>query len=182
VAAAGLDAFIQAFESFTSRYATPWTRALAECALVRISQNLLPFYRGDRAAAPEMLEASYITGMAFSHSRLGVIHGLAHPLGARFHAPHGLTCACCLKACLAFNKALIADDLLRIKNVYQLDIEEQVSTWLTAMSLTNPFQGGTIHDLDAFIAETLTSGSTAANPRSVTAEDVVQLVQQITCM
>lgn len=180
VAAAGLDAFIQAFESLTSRYATPWTRALAECALVRISRNLLPLYRGDCAAAAEMLEASYITGMAFSHSRLGVIHGLAHPLGARFHAPHGLTCACCLKACLAFNKERIADDIERIKSIYQVDVEKQVSTWLTAMSLTNPFQGGIIHDMDALIAETLASGSTAANPRPVTAEDVIQLVQQIT--
>ena len=181
VAAAGLDAFIQAFESLTSRFATPWTRTLAEFALVQISQNLLPLYRGDRAAAPAMLEASYITGMAFSHSRLGIIHGLAHPLGVRFHAQHGVTCACCLRACLAFNKDALADDLHRLQATYALNVEEQVSTWLTAMSLTNPFQGGTIHDMEAFIAETLASGSTAANPRPVTAKDVAELVHQITC-
>jgi alcohol dehydrogenase class IV len=49
------------------------------------------------------------------------------------------------------------------------------------MSLTNPFQGGTIHDMEAFIAETLASGSTAANPRPVTAKAVAELVHQITC-
>ena len=42
-AAAGLDAFVQAFESFTSRHATPFTRALSELAVTRLARALLPF-------------------------------------------------------------------------------------------------------------------------------------------
>lgn len=179
IAAAGLDAFIQAFESFTSKYATSFTRALSELALVRISQSLLPLYRGDMSFAADMLEASYVAGLAFSHARLGVIHGLAHPLGARFHAAHGLTCACCLPAALAFNRNAIATDLSYLKQRYALDVEQQVQTWLSEMALANPFQGKRVDDLDTFVSEVLASGSTAANPRAVTADDARQLLAEI---
>jgi alcohol dehydrogenase class IV len=179
IAAAGLDAFIQAFESYTSRHATPFTRTLSELALVRISHALLPLFQGDSGAAADMLEASYLTGLAFSHARLGLIHGLAHPLGARFHAAHGLVCACCLPAALAFNRPVIQRDLADLKARHGLDIEAQVEMWLGAMKLQSPFAGKTVADRDTFIRETLASGSTAANPREVTADDVSALLDAL---
>lgn len=179
LAAAGLDAFIQAFESLTSKYATPFTRALSELALVRISQTLLPLYRGDMSVAADMLEASYVAGLAFSHARLGVIHGLAHPLGVRFGAAHGLTCACCLPVALAFNRAVIERDLADLKQRHGLDVEARVREWLTEMALENPFTGKQVDDIDSFVKEVLASGSTAANPRTVTAEDARQLLADI---
>lgn len=179
IAAAGLDAFIQAYESYTSRHATPFTRALSELALVRISRALLPLYEGQTHAAADMLEASYIAGLALSHARLGVIHGLAHPLGVRFHAAHGLVCACCLPACLAFNRDAVAADLSALKARHGIDIETQVAEWLAAMNVASPFKGGQVADREAFIRETLASGSTAANPRPVSAEDVSALLDEI---
>jgi alcohol dehydrogenase class IV len=126
-----------------------------------------------------MLEASYVAGVALSHARLGVIHGLAHPLGARFRAAHGLVCACCLPACLAFNREAVAADLGALKAKHGLDVEAQVAAWLDAMGLENPFAGGQVTDLEAFTRETLASGSTAANPRTVTADDIAALVSEI---
>ncbi len=179
IAAAGLDAFIQAYESYTSRHATAFTRALSELALVRIAHALLPLYQGNSDAASDMLEASYLAGLALSHARLGVIHGLAHPLGARFHAAHGLVCACCLPACLAFNRATVQQDLKDLNARHGLDVEAQVETWLGAMKLENPFAGQAVADREAFIRETLASGSTAANPRPVTAADASALLDAI---
>lgn len=179
LAAAGLDAFIQAFESYTSRFATPVTQALSELALVRIAGALLPLYQGNLAAAADMLEASYLAGLALSHARLGVIHGLAHPLGARFGVAHGLVCALCLPAALAFNRAVLERDLLDLKQRHGLDVEAKVQTWLEAMRLENPLAGRAVADRDAFIRETLASGSTAANPRPVTAEDAAALLDAV---
>jgi alcohol dehydrogenase class IV len=179
IAASGLDAFIQAFESYTSRHATPFTRILSETALVRITRSLLPLYRGDTRAASDMLESSYLAGLALSHARLGVIHGLAHPLGVRTGAPHGLVCALCLPACLAFNRTAIQKDLEDLKTRHGLDVEAQVGNWLTAMQLPNAFAGKKIADRDAVIRETLASGSTAANPRPVAAEDAAALLDAI---
>ncbi len=179
VASAGLDAFIQAYESYTSRHATPFTRALSETALVRIARSLLPLYRGDARAAADMLEASYLAGLALSHARLGVIHGLAHPLGVRTGTAHGLACALCLPACLAFNRPAIERDLADLKTRHGLDIEAQVKTWLEVMRLPNAFAGKTLTDRDAAIREILASGSTAANPRPVSAEDAATLLDAV---
>jgi alcohol dehydrogenase class IV len=179
VAAAGLDAFIQAFESYTSRFATPFTRSLSELALVRCARALLPLYRGEPWAAADMLEASYLAGVALSHARLGVIHGLAHPLGARFGVAHGLVCALCLPAALAFNREAVAADLADLKARHGLDVEALVASWLEAMRLDNPLTGRAVADRDAFIAETLASGSTAGNPRAVTAPDVDALLDAV---
>ena len=180
IAAAGLDAFIQAFESYTSRHATPFTRSLSELALVRIAHALLPLYQGDDNATADMLEGSYLAGVALSHARLGVIHGLAHPLGARFGVAHGLVCACCLPACLAFNREAVVRDLDALEKRHGINIEAQVAAWLAAMKLENPFAGKQVTDRDAFIRETLASGSTAANPRPVSAEDVGALLDAVT--
>jgi len=181
IAAAGLDAFIQAFESYTSKHATPFTRALSELSIVKIAASLEPLYLGNNTHAADMLEASYLAGLALSHARLGVIHGLAHPLGVRFHAAHGLVCACCLPASLAFNRDAIRADLETLKSRYALDVETLVSRWLDVMKLESPFAGRTLDaaNREAVIAETLASGSTAANPRTVEAADVAALLNEI---
>lgn len=179
VAAAGLDAFIQAFESYTSRHAVPFTRALAELALVRIADALLPLYRGDQGAAADMLEGSYLAGVALSHARLGVVHGLAHPLGVRTGLAHGLVCALCLPACLAFNRDCVARDLADLKTRHGLDVEARVAAWLDAMRLPNALAGRAFQDREAMIDEILASGSTAANPRPVTAGDAAALLDRV---
>ena len=180
-ASAGLDAFVQAFESYTSKHATPLTRTLSELSLVKIAASLEPLYLGDNTHATDMLEASYLAGLALSHARLGVIHGLAHPLGVRFHAAHGLVCACCLAASLEFNRPAIHADLDMLKTRYALDIDTLVSRWLDVMKLESPFAGKTLSasDREAIITETLASGSTAANPRHVEAADVSALLEKI---
>ncbi len=179
LAASGLDAFVQAFESTISRFATPFTRALSELALVRIAHSLLPVFTGDFARASDLLQGSYLAGLALSHARLGVVHGLAHPLGSRWHAAHGLTCAVCIPAALAFNRPVIANTLTDLRDRLGVDVEAVVAGWMSAMRLDSPFAGQPLRDRDAIIRETLASGSTAANPRPVTAADAAALLDAI---
>lgn len=181
IAAAGLDAFVQAFESYTSRHAVPFTQCLAECAIERISTNLLPLFENPANcdAAASMLEASYITGLAFSHSRLGVVHGLVHPLGVRFNVAHGVACACSLPAALEYNKDYIQEHLKALKVRCNVDVNEIVGSWMRSMRMENPFSGKTIEDMDAVILEVLKSGSTQANPREVTADGARWLIERI---
>ncbi len=179
IAASGLDAFVQALESHVSRHATPFTRALSELALAAIDRTLLPVYHGDFSGAADLLEGSYLAGIALSHARLGVVHGLAHPLGSRWHAAHGLTCAVCLPAALAFNRPVIGVALAGLRDRLGVDVEARVAEWMAAMRLVSPFAGEPVRDREAIIRETLASGSTAANPRPVAAADVDALLQAI---
>lgn len=50
-----------------------------------------------------MAVAQYIAGMAFSNVGLGVVHGMAHPLGAIFDVPHGVANALLLPIVMEFN-------------------------------------------------------------------------------
>ena len=179
VAASGMDAFVQAFESYTSRSATPFTRALSELALVRIAHALPAVYGGDWSCAADLLEGSYVAGLALSHARLGVVHGLAHPLGGRWHVPHGLACAACFPAALKFNRPVIAADLAHLRASLGCDVETWLETNMARMQLVSPFRGQPLREHDAIVAETLASGSTAANPRPVTADDVQGLLEEI---
>jgi len=179
IATAGLDAFVQAYESFVSRHATSFTRELSLLALRQIADNLQPVYDGDNARADALLQASYIAGLAFSHARLGIVHGMAHPLGVRWHAAHGLVCASCLPAALAFNRPACGAALAELEARTGIDLEACVSGWLDHFRLQSPFAGQPIRDRDAIIAETLVSGSTAANPRKVDAQDVADLLDRI---
>jgi alcohol dehydrogenase class IV len=179
LAAAGMDALVQAFEAYTSRYATPFTRVLAELALVRIAQALPAVYDGDWSRAPDLLQGSYLGGLSLSHARLGVVHGLAHPLGARWHVAHGVVCAVCFPAALAFNRPVLGDDLAHLRGLLGRDIGEVMQDLTVRMKLVSPFRGATISDREAIIHEILISGSTDANPRKVTAREAGELLDAI---
>jgi alcohol dehydrogenase class IV len=179
IAASGLDALTQAIESFTSRNATPITDHLAMAAIQGICTTLEQAFRGEGGHA-ELLEGSYLAGLALSNARLGVVHGLAHPLGARFHLPHGLVCGVCLPVALAFNREAMGAKYGALCRVVNADIQNWVETRIAAFGILNPFMGKSLDDIDAIIEETLASGSTKANPRPVTGRDVRQLLASLT--
>ena len=173
IAASGMDALTQAIEAFASRHATWLTDELALEAVRLIDAALPAVYDGETGAPCEaLLEGSALAGLALSNARLGLVHGLAHPLGARYHQPHGLVCGICLPAVLAYNRETMGERYTRLSQIMGGDALERVSTLLDRLQLTSPFSHQHADDLDAIVAETLSSGSTAANPREVTADDV----------
>ncbi|MEI6209987.1 MAG: iron-containing alcohol dehydrogenase [bacterium] len=179
LAASGMDAFVQAFESYTSRFATPFTRTLSELAMVRIAQALPAVYTGDWTLAADLLEGSYTAGLALSHARLGVVHGLAHPLGVRWRIPHGAVCAACFPAALRFNREVLSHDLEYLRARLGRDVEALMADWRQQMQLVSPFAAAAPGDRTEIIREVLASGSTAANRRPVTAADVHTLLNDI---
>ena len=179
VAASGLDAFVQAVEAHTSRHATDFTRLFSGLASQRIAASLSPVFHGDFSRAAELLEGSYLAGIALSHARLGLVHGLAHPLGCRYHAAHGLVCALCFPAVLHLNRDGSRAPLQSLTELLGNDPETLTRDWLAEFSLSNIFSGQPLVARDAIIRETLASGSTKANPRDVTAGDVEAVLGEI---
>nr|WP_281389331.1 iron-containing alcohol dehydrogenase [Parapusillimonas granuli] len=103
-AAAGMDALTHLLESYVGNVGR-WemTDALNLHGIQLVGDSMLPYWknRGDERHARSMQIASCIGGLALSHSRTGIVHQMARPLGAKFHVPHGMANAVLLPWCLA---------------------------------------------------------------------------------
>lgn len=172
IAASGMDALTQGIESYCSKGASWYTDALALKATSLINETLEPVYNGEGACREYLLAGSYLAGIALSNSRLGLVHGLAHPLGARFAAAHGLVCAICLPYVLEFNREAVPEKYGRLSDAVGMDLLARVRELNERLHIRSPFSGKILHDRDAIVQETLASGSTKANPRNVTAANV----------
>jgi alcohol dehydrogenase class IV len=179
IAASGMDALTQAIESYCSKGATWLTDTFALKAFTLIQGSQEQVYNGDKMKQDDLLLGSYLAGLALSNARLGIVHGLAHPLGARYHVPHGLACAVCLPLALEYNRESIQGKYDKLSALVNEDICDYVNALLRRMELHSPFAGVALQDIDAIIEETIASGSTKANPRDVTREDAAQLLNQL---
>ena len=94
-AACGLDAFTQLLEPFLSPTASPLTDALALSGIEKVAAYFL-LACGSGAKNPQVREgmayASLCSGICLANAGLGIVHGLASPLGGLFPIPHGVVC------------------------------------------------------------------------------------------
>ncbi len=191
---AGMDAFTQALEAYTSTGANVVTDALAAETLVHVASAIRTAYHdgSDLPAREHMSLGSLLAGMAFANARLGLVHGLAHPVGLASGQPHGRVCGLLLPHVIEFNMAAArgkyaevarllglsddADDEVAAEKLHQwvgeLAEELQIGKTLAELGIT----GG---DLEEMVPPTLASGSSKHNPREVTEPDVREFLQRI---
>ena len=106
-ASSGIDAVSHALEAIASVMATDYTDGLALQALKNLFTWLPVAYEdGNNVQAREKVaNAATMAGMAFANAFLGVMHSMAHKLGAFHHVAHGLANALMMDEVLRFNAA-----------------------------------------------------------------------------
>lgn len=104
-AATGMDALVHATESYISKRPNPYSDGIALQVVEMVSQNIVTACtKGDDIEArAQMLLASHIAGVGFSHTGLGLVHGIGHALGGQFNIPHGVALCLVLEEVLKFN-------------------------------------------------------------------------------
>ncbi len=104
-AATGMDALTHAIESYTSLLSTPISEGLALHAIRLLAGNIRVAVANSHnlEAMSAMLVGANVAGLAFSNTRLGNVHALAHPLGAFWKIPHGVANALMLPHVMEFN-------------------------------------------------------------------------------
>ncbi len=190
----GMDALVQAIEAYTSKGATPLTDVYSYSAIERIAANIYKVHQDgqDLQARSEMAMGSLMAGIALSVARLGAVHGMAHSIGVRGGKSHGLICAVLLVPVMRFNlsvsyekygeiaKALglkiIAGDAIDaaaagMKFIMTLERKLGIFEHITDLGITEA-------DFPAIIEESLSSGSTKANPREAKAEDLMNILHE----
>ncbi len=180
---AGVDALTQAIESFTSRHANPVTDAWAIEAVLRLKDSVPAAVRNgsDLAARTDVAVGGLLSGLALSNARLGLVHGLAHPLGARYGIPHGLVCGVLMPRVIRFNRAASPEKFARLDAAAGGDAADFLDAFLHVLDLPADLGafGVKPEDFPAIIEETLASGSTKANPRTVTPEACMEILRDL---
>ena len=155
-----------------------------------IAANLRAAADGDADAVEQMGLAAYINGMAYSNVGLGLVHGMAHPLGGRYNAPHGVANGILLAPVMAFNAEHTGEKYRDIAEAFgvagartmPLD-EARVAAVEAVAQLTrdlgNPTRlsevGVEADGVDALTDDAFADVCTPGNPRPATREDIKAL-------
>ena len=102
-AATGMDALTHAIEGYITKGAWELTDTLTLKSIEMIAKNLKAAVEGDMDAKANMGVAQYVAGMAFSNVGLGIVHSMAHPLGAFYDTPHGVANALLINQIIKYN-------------------------------------------------------------------------------
>ncbi|MBR2677998.1 MAG: lactaldehyde reductase [Bacilli bacterium] len=146
----------------------------------------------DRAAVEKMAYAQYIAGMGFSNVGLGIVHSMAHSLGAFFDTPHGLANALLLPHVLRFNGQVCPELFRNMGKAFNLQMdgltdEEAINAVVEAVQGLSRRLGIPQHLRDVGIPEemipklaeqAINDPCTPGNPRDVTVEDIIKLYKE----
>jgi alcohol dehydrogenase class IV len=124
-AATGMDAMCHAIEALHSLQREPIADGMALHAIRLIKEFLLRAVQNgkDMTARGQMLIAASLAGSAFSNAQVGLVHALAHSVGARFKVHHGLANSILLPACLKYNADACGEVYLDVLSALGMNIE-----------------------------------------------------------
>ena len=126
-AATGMDALTHAIEGYITKGAWELSDMFHLKAIEIISRSL----RGAVANTPEgregMALGQYVAGMGFSNVGLGIVHSMAHPLGALYDTPHGVANAIILPTVMEYNAPATGDKYRDIAKAMGVEGTEKMS-------------------------------------------------------
>ncbi|TFG06311.1 MAG: iron-containing alcohol dehydrogenase [Promethearchaeota archaeon] len=104
--ACGMDAFTQLLEAYVSNNASPMTDALAYSGMKHMSRSLIKACTtgaSDVKVRADVAYGSLMSGITLANAGLGIVHGLASPVGGFFDIPHGVVCGTLLAEATKMN-------------------------------------------------------------------------------
>ena len=133
-AATGMDALTHAIEGFTTKAAWDMTDMFHLKAIEIIAKSLRAAVEGTDEGREGMALGQYVAGMGFSNVGLGIVHSMAHPLGAVYDTPHGVANAIILPVVMEYNAECTGEkyrEIARAMGVKGVD-EMSVAEYRTA--------------------------------------------------
>ncbi len=126
-AATGMDALTHAIEGYITKAAWEMTDMFHLEAIKLISKHLRGAVAGNPADIEGMALAQYIAGMGFSNVGLGVVHSMAHSLGALYDTPHGIANAMILARVMEYNAPVTGEKFRDIAKAMGVAKTEKMS-------------------------------------------------------
>lgn len=126
-AATGMDALTHAIEGYTTKDAWEMTDMFHLKAIELIAQNLRGAVENTEEGREGMALGQYVAGMGFSNVGLGIVHSMAHSLGAVYDTPHGVANAILLPAVMEYNADATGDKYKYIAKAMGVEGTEDMS-------------------------------------------------------
>ena len=189
-AATGMDALTHAIEGYITKGHCTISDMFHLEAIKLISENLRGAVQNTPEGREGMALGEYIAGMGFSNVGLGIVHSMAHPLGAHYDTPHGVANALLLPYVMEYNAASpAAPKYVHIAkamgvNTEGMSVEEGICAAIDAvrklsLSIGIPQRLREINvreeDLHQLAIDAFNDVCTGGNPRPTSVEDIEAL-------
>ena len=189
-ASTGMDALTHAMEGYITKagWLIPDMFHINAMSLIYKNLEAAALEKND-VAIEKMAYAQYIAGMGFSNVGLGIVHSMAHSLGAFFDTPHGVANALLLPHVLRFNGKVCPDLYRNMGRAFGLEMdgttdEEAVNKVADAVANLSKRLGipQTLRELEIpeemlpqLANQAINDACTPGNPREVTVEDIINI-------
>lgn len=186
-ASTGMDALTHAIEGYTTLGAWELTDMMHLKAIEIISRSLRKAVENDPQGREDMALGQYIAGMGFSNVGLGVVHGMAHPLGAFYDTLHGIANAVLLPYVMEYNAEYTGEKFKYIAEAMGVDTTGMSQAEYRAAAVNAVKQlskdvgipeklheiGVKEEDLQALSESAFADVCTGGNPRPCTVESIL---------
>lgn len=192
-AATGMDALTHAIEGYITKGAWEMTDMFHLKAIEIISKSLRGAVANEKAGREGMALGQYIAGMGFSNVGLGIVHSMAHALGAVYDTPHGVANAILLPTVMAYNAEATGEkyrDIAKamgVEGVDKMTLTEARKAACNAVAQLSKDVGipqnlkGIVkeEDIDFLAQSAMDDACRPGNPKDPTKEDIIKLYKSL---
>ena len=193
-ASTGMDALTHAIEGFTTKAAWEMTDMFHLEAIKLIFNSIeKAVNEKDKKAIENVGLGQYIAGMGFSNVGLGLVHAMAHPLGALYDTPHGIANAVILPYVIEYNSNVCYDKLKEIAKAMNLEVnnlsdEEVASNIVNSIKEMNKKLGipsnlkelnASLKDMDWLANAAYNDICLGGNPKEASVEEIKKIYERI---
>ena len=192
-AATGMDALTHAIEGLITRGAWEMSDMFHIKAIELISKHLRGAVENTKEGREGMALGQYIAGMGFSNVGLGIVHSMAHPLGALYDTPHGVANAIILPTVMEYNAEVTGDKYkyiakaMGVENVENMSVEEYRKAAVDAVKKLSSDIGipsnlkdiVKVDDIDFLAQSAYDDACRPGNPKETSIEDIANLYKSL---
>lgn len=192
-AATGMDALTHAIEGYITLGAWELSDMFHITAIKIISENLRSAVKNEQAGREGMALGQYVAGMGFSNVGLGLVHSMAHPLGALYDTPHGVANAIILPVVMEYNAPATGEKYrdiavaMGIEEAKQMPIDKARQAAISAVRKLSEDVGIPANlkdivkkeDLDFLAKSAYADACRPGNPRETSVEEIKKLYESM---
>ena len=192
-AATGMDALTHAIEGYITKGAWELSDMLHLKAIEIIARSLRGAVANTEEGREDMALGQYVAGMGFSNVGLGIVHSMAHTLGALYDTPHGVANAIILPTVMEYNADVTGEkykDIAKamgVQGVDEMSVEEYRKAAVDAVRQLSADVGipadlkeiAKKEDLDFLAQSAFDDACRPGNPKNTSVEDIKALFMKL---